>query len=254
MLIYLFDGSWDGFLSGVHQAYYTKDTPEDFQIYNNSQQHLLATYEHIETNESHAKKVEIAIVKKLSSAAHSDVYRCFLSDIPSSYYSIYRYLRLGFKVGRDIINMHGHPIVLAIEKLSQKVSYESHRMLGFVRFQHQNKNFYYAEIAPDHCILPLILSHFKARMSDQDWVIHDSKRHIAAIYSCTQRECVLTPFTEEHLAHCTASDSEKLFSSLWTNYHQKLAISERKNDRLQRQFVPMRYRQHLTEFKPTNLM
>jgi probable DNA metabolism protein len=148
--------------------------------------------------------------------------------------------------------MHGHPTVLAIEKLSQKVSYEAHRMLGFVRFQHQTAHFYYAEIAPDHCILPLITTHFKTRMADQDWVIHDSKRHIAAVYSSKRQQCVLTSFSNEQLQHCTLSDSEKIFASLWSNYHKTLAISERTNNRLQRQFVPMRYRQHLTEFnQPT---
>ena len=44
-----------------------------------------------------------------------------------------------------------------------------------------------------------------------------------------------------------ASLQEKQFRQLWKEYFDHIAIMERKNTRCQNNFIPDRYRKHLTE-------
>jgi probable DNA metabolism protein len=57
--------------------------------------------------------------------------------------------------------------LVRIEKLSQRVRLEAHRMRGFVRFEKVAGGKYFALIAPVHNVLPLIRRHFERRYADQ---------------------------------------------------------------------------------------
>ena len=43
------------------------------------------------------------------------------------------------------------------------------------------------------------------------------------------------------------SEEEKEYQTLWQKYFDHIAIKERKNSNCQRNFMPLRYRKHLTE-------
>jgi probable DNA metabolism protein len=44
-----------------------------------------------------------------------------------------------------------------------------------------------------------------------------------------------------------SSDREMFYQALWKSYFKNIAIGERKNPRLQRQFIPRRYWKNLVE-------
>jgi probable DNA metabolism protein len=139
-----------------------------------------------------------------------------------------------------------HPSVAPLWKLSQQVGREAHRYLGFVRFQEVDGGFYYAAIAPDHRILPLIAAHFAARFSDQQWVIHDRKRGEGIVYDPLRREWLLLPM-DVH-TEPAVTPAEEQFQELWRSYFATLAIAERRNLRLQQSKVPLKVRPWLVEF------
>ncbi|MGF7185673.1 putative DNA metabolism protein [Desulfitispora alkaliphila] len=130
-----------------------------------------------------------------------------------------------------------------IHQASSKVRREKHRMLGLIRFQQLNNGIYYSSIEPDHFILPLIASHFANRFSDQRWVIHDLKRNQMLLFDTTSWVIA----HEAPLVELNFSEEETVFQKLWREYFDHISIKERKNLKLQRNFMPERYWKHLIE-------
>lgn len=127
----------------------------------------------------------------------------------------------------------------------RSVGREAHRFKGFLRFQELQDNYWYAGLEPDHCIVPLLAAHCRERFPEQQWIIHDTKRDIAMIYSNNQT--TLYTHTELHDIHEHLSVQEKQYQSLWKTFFKNIAIIERKNPKLQQQFMPKKYWKYLVE-------
>ena len=152
-------------------------------------------------------------------------------------------MQLGFNLGQKINNYHTHPDVLPIHSTTRKVSLEAHRFFGLTRFCEAG-NFLYASFEPDHNILIFLTEHFADRLANENFILHDKKRDIAAIYD--RKEWYLSDFNAP--AYLTVSDTDFFYEELWTKYFEHVGIESIKNSRLQNQFVPQRYRKNIIEF------
>ena len=109
---------------------------------------------------------------------------------------------------------------------------------------------YFAKIEPDFNVLPLIRKHFKERYADQKWMIFDLKRHYGIFYDLkevhffTPDSSQLQNFRNSEQFH---HEEEKKYQTLWQRYFVKTGIPERKNMKLNIQWVPKRYWKYLTE-------
>ena len=118
-------------------------------------------------------------------------------------------------------------------------------MKGFVRFREVRGGFYYAQLEPDHDVLPLIARHFADRFRDQHWVIHDLRREKGIIHDATRRDWVMTPIELNTLPEFTEQELD--VQGLWKSYFMHIAVEERRNPELQRSKLPLKYRRHLVE-------
>lgn len=248
MIIYLYDGSFEGLLTAIYEAYYGQEKPEQILTQQEYQPDLFSRPLIIQSDAEKASKVYNAIEQKISQEALGHIFYVFLSELPGVSTLIYRYLQLGWRLGGDI---NGHLAVEPVRevlKISQRVGIERHRMLGLLRFQKINwqRGLYYAPFEPDYNIVGLIAPHFSRRLADQNWIIHDVKRKLAAFYN--QREWVIGELS--YPGQLDWEDSEALYQELWQEYFAKIAVEGRTNGKLQRQFMPVRYWRHLIE-KPT---
>jgi len=130
---------------------------------------------------------------------------------------------------------------------SYKVQSELHRLMGFIRFNPGPKGIWLARCAPDYALLPILEHYFNARFGEDPWAIIDEKRNVALI-RLKGREALygdlsLFPVLYEEKA---ATDS---WEELWQLYHRSVTIENRKNLKLQKQFIPSRYRKYLPELK-----
>ncbi|MBM7854562.1 putative DNA metabolism protein [Desulfohalotomaculum tongense] len=243
MRYYIYDGSFQGLLTAIYESYYRSAKPEDILPRHRFTGNLFAQVEEIDTDEIKADKVFQAIKNKISPTALRRVFYAFLSEITGVELLIYRYLQLGWKVGRDIDRHLTDHRVAMIHKISQKVGLEKHRLLGLIRFRKLKGEIYYAPIEPDYNIVSLVAPHFARRLSDQNWVIHDRKRDVAVLYN--QKEWVMTvldPGRDYVLA-----EEEKYCQQMWKNYFRSASVPGRTNLKLQRQFMPTRYWRYLIE-------
>lgn len=242
-MIYIYDGTWDCFLTSIHHYYYDQESVTDIQSVLFYSPNLIDEYREIKTDSIKAKTVEQAILNKISYESLDNLQRCFFSEILGREMSILKYLKLGFRIGSKIDSMLGDQTVLDVLVPARKLSFECHRMLGLLRFELLENNIYYAGIQPDHNIITFISSHFKERFADQNWVIHDKRRNLAALYNTKRMIISYMELTDIPVKHT----DELKFQSLWKNYFKHIAIKSRLNPRLQKQFVPKRYWKNLTE-------
>jgi probable DNA metabolism protein len=110
---------------------------------------------------------------------------------------------------------------------------------------------YYAVIAPDFNVLPLITEHFGNRYADQRWLIFDAQRQFGAYYDLSEVEFV-DFIPNEHMSGGlplpdALDETETKYSTLWNDYFRSTNIASRKNTKLHVQHVPKRYWKYLTE-------
>jgi probable DNA metabolism protein len=244
MICYVYDDSFEGLLTSIYEAYYSSHKPEEIAAHWEFEPSLLTEPVYIKSDTEKSDKVYNAIKTKISKDALKQVYYTYLSEINGSSTAAFKYIRLGFKLGKEV-DLHLHnDIVLNIHNINKKVSYECHRMLGFVRFKCIDE-LYYSPIEPDHNILGLIASHFASRLPNENWIIHDLKRDLAVFYNKT--EWIVTPFNKEKAQDFFKPSENELYESLWKEFFKTIAIEDRKNPRLQKRSMPVRYWKHLTE-------
>ncbi len=243
MIYYIYDGSFDGLLTAIYEAYYRHQEPEKILRDGSIQDNLFIEHVYIKADQQKAQRVYNAIVNKISPAAAKKVLYAFLSEAEDAATTIYRYLKLGFKLGKSVDSALADPYVFRVHFLHGKVSGEAGKMLGLVRFRLLKSGIFYAPIEPDYNILGIIAPHFKKRLPTQDWIIHDLKRKLAAFYS--QGHYAVVPF--EFNGALSLDDDEFDYQTLWKEYFHNIAIKSRINPRLQRQFMPVRYWKHLIE-------
>jgi len=245
MLIYLYDGSFEGILSATHEAYYRREKPDKLLPAQNTGTNLFDRYEDIPTDREKADKVSCAVRAKISDLALRRAFHVFLSESEDKATSIYHYLRLGFLYGPNVDFRLHEEAVLSVHQISRKVTFECHRFNGLIRFARLEPDIYYARYAPDHNITILLAPHFAKRLADQNWVIHDTKRDVAAVYN--RKKWLLTDAWPE--VPPLPDESERALQDIWKEYYRSISIAERKNLRLQKNMMPARYWKNLTELE-----
>lgn len=243
MIYYTYDGSFEGLLTAIYDAYYRKENPERIITLDNHQKDMFAKYIHIDTCPEKADKVYSSIKSKISNQALKNVFYVYLSELNDAGTWIYRYLKFGWKIGRRIDENLTDDRVQDVHNITRKIGREIHFMLGLIRFKKLEGDIYYAPFEPQYNISALLASHFADRMSDQNWVIHDVKRNIGVLYN-RERWIIKDINLTESLK---LSDEEINYQKLWKEYFKSIAIKERINPRLQKSNMPMKYWKYLVE-------
>ncbi len=246
-MIYTYDASLEGFFSCVFVAYSKKETPSLITA-QSFQPALGEEVRPIQTDQEQASRVSYAIERHLGIDGIHDLKYAFANCDPYRETVILRFLRLVFKHGNKTRTMFSEPAVIEFNQLVYATSHEVHRMKGFLRFSKSTSGIYYAKFEPDHDVMEFILPHFAARLNDSTFVIHDLKRHKMGLYDGEKQLVVKT----DKQVILTLSEDELAVRKLWQEYFINVNIPERKRERQQMQFLPKRYRKHMTEFDQFN--
>ena len=243
MTIYLYDNTFEGLLTAIYEGWYNPRKPDRIELPDHRQEGLLDETLWIETDTVKAGKVSEAILNRLSQEALEHVLYAWLSEDPGAGTVIYVFLRHAFKAGALCIGNEAHPAVNPLLRLSRSVTRESHRLLGLVRFMELENGIYYSRFEPYYNVLTILASHFVERLGDQAWVLHDSRRNIAAFYNKESWHMAEVPPPKDLQLH----EDEKEMQACWQEYFRRIAIKERLNPKLQQQFMPKKYWRYLVE-------
>lgn len=249
----IYDGSFNGFLTGIFESYERKLI--DFAIVRSShyQPELTNSYIDIKTDPVKSKRVWTGLQNKLSVTKRNELYKTFLSELPEAERLSSDFIKHVFSSKHNIEEDLGHPAVISITNVAHRVHREKHRMEAFIRFQRTTDDLYFASISPDFNVLPLIVSHFKDRYADQNWLIYDQRRNYGIHYdrstfSVSEVDINLnSDASHEFLPKDHCHEDEIAYQTLWKNYFSSVNIGARKNIKLHVRHVPTRYWRYLTE-------
>ncbi len=251
---YTYDGTFEGLLTVLFTVYDWRAAPSSIQPEATAQTGLFAQPAHRETNEAQAARVWDGLLKTMDREARARLYHVFLSEDAGRELLIFRYVDLALRMARDISENYASADVRRIQRLAQQLFREKHRMEAFVRFEKTQDELFHATIEPDMDVLPLIAAHFTKRYADQRWLIYDRRRHYGLYYDLTRTDVVqFEPAAGQKATDISATvldEREPLFRLLWQTYFDHVNIPERKNLKLHRRHMPLRYWRYLSEKQP----
>jgi probable DNA metabolism protein len=253
MFTYVYDGTFEGLLTVIFEAYDRKQWPDDIESVQNYIKPLWDNSFEVITDETRANRVWTGIRKKLPSENCSMLYKAFLSNEKNIELSIFKYVRKLFTLKESQETDFNDDDTLSIFKLAQKVNRECQRMLMFLRFQRTADGIYVAVFDPMYDVIPLQINHFTARFADQPWIIFDTRRNYGFYFD--KQEVTRITFEEDEspfdssgkISVDVLDKDEILFQQLWKKYFDSICIKERKNLKLHKQMLPKRFWKYMPE-------
>lgn len=258
--IVLYEPSFEGWLSAVFYVYANKlHDDEALQLISQDcyVPSLIAQATSVVPNEEHAERVLVKLNQLLGRSGMRNLLWGFLSEkehIGTTLFWVVKYAidYPNRHIMQDVSNLH----VLELVQTVKSIDREKHRMEAFVRFEHTTDDIYFARVEPDFNVLPLIGEHFRQRYQDQHWAIYDITRGYGIYYdksnSTVTRPATLQTITDlddavlRRPASIHSAD-ERRYQQFWQGYFTNVNITERKNPRLHRQYLPQRYWKYLSE-------
>ncbi len=161
--------------------------------------------------------------------------------------AIYRFLKLGFRYGAGITDMHAKEEVCRMFELCRNVTNESHSFREFVRFAELESGILLARIKPKNFVLPLMAGHFADRLPEEHFVIIDDNNEMGVFHE-RGKQWFLSPIDKEAIEGLWNSERAKGYEQLWKTFFKAIAIEQRRNYKCQRNFCALRYRDYMLEF------
>lgn len=242
-IVYLYDGSLDGFFCCVHESVYQKEIPQ--AIWHEAEaQPTMFRQKLIETDMDKAKKVARSVPEKIAVRAMEIIQLCFLSYQEQKELAMLRFLLLGYQLGGAVCYMFGHEDVKPVLDMTKHIGGESHLLKGFVRFSDYD-GVLAAAISPKNFVLPLLVEHFTLRFPNEDFLIYDKTHRYALIYENKKAE--ILPM--EGIEFPEANETEKEYRALWCRFYKTISIEARENPRCRMTHMPKRYWENMVEMQ-----
>lgn len=246
-ITYMCEDTVDGIFTAIYKAWETGTSHTHIEITGMNTMNLFTEYIELATDNELASKVADSIQQKLSYEVYLWCYHTALSDVEHKGELIYTFLRKAFKIGANIVNYLQDSTVMEVFEISRRITKEAHHYLGFVQFEELENGILISRINPKCNIVPLVAPHFADRLHCENWIILDTNRSFAAIHSANNSYILSYDVSEQALLSIAPySVKEQEYKDLWKNFFETIAIDARKNPKLQRNMLPLRFRKYMT--------
>lgn len=238
-MFYLFDGTKLGFLTAFLEAF----SDDDAYLCSRASQLPMVELKEVKTDEIRAQKAAERL-STFDTGFSYELDRLLRAGESDSEQIAFHYFKRLALMKRSIRNRLAIPDVFAAQQRIKKVNLEIHRMHGFIRFMESENGLLYAPFSPDNDICDLLVPHFRARLCEYAFVLHDVKRKKAAF--CDGETFFLSPLEQADI-FLSANESE--WQSLFKRYYQAVNIPERERLTQMRGYMPKRYWKFMPELK-----
>ncbi len=237
-MVYVFDGTENGFLTAFVTAF------KDASALLTSKQVQLPLGESpvfVQTDEDRAEIVRQRLLSFDRNCLH-DLDTLLRSGMENNEQIAFRYLRFLATVKHPVGKRLAEPDVFTAVECMKKVGLEIHHLHGFIRFMETQSGALYAPFSPDNNICDLLVPHFRARLPEYPFVLHDVKRNKAAVYD--GKNTFVAPLGT---ADVLLSADEEGWQALWKRYYVSVNIPSRERLKQMRGYMPVRYWKFMPE-------
>lgn len=243
----------ESIFTAIFEAYENKLDYETtyLQIEDNENIQLFVEYIHVETNSDKAQKVARTILKRFGERSTEAIWQALYSNDMEKAQAVYQMIVLGLSgtIKGHLIDAMNNECIMKVVKLEKNVWYEEHHYKGFVRFEELKNGLLYTTINPKNDILFLLGNHFTDRLMIESFMIYDERRGKYYIHRKNESGVIVEGRLLMDWKKPELSSEEKEIQELFVTFYNTIAIKERKNLALQRNMMPLRFREHMTEFK-----
>lgn len=246
------EDSLEGILTGIYDAYLMKRPHERIHICIGEEENyrLFAVYERHEPDEQKTVKVVRTLIRDFGTETYMAVCRALASPEPDKGEAVYKTIAAGLRMRnkKEIMGNLADPYVHRVFELARFTANEAHYHVEFLRFRELENGILYARIGPKNNIITFIMPHFADRLPLENFVIYDERRNIYALHPSEGEWYLVCGDGEEEGGLPSFSEGEKKYSELFMHFFHTIAIKERRNEGLQTNMLPLRYRRYMTEF------
>ena len=240
-VIYIYDGSFDGFLCCVFESVYTCELPFDI-VCEEDAPPTLYDVRVVTTDPAKAERVRASIPLKISDRALELVTTVFCSCLEKKELRILEFLLCGYREGRKLCFKLGDTVMVPLLDAEKHLLREAHLLKGFVRFSDVGGALV-ATITPKNYTLPFIAQHFVQRYRDEQFMIFDKTNKAALVYRNGKSEILRI----DNVEFPEVSESEARYQALWKEFYKTIAIKGRENPRCRMTHMPKRYWENMLE-------
>ncbi|NTU97850.1 MAG: DNA metabolism protein [Chlorobiaceae bacterium] len=238
---YLYDGTAEGLLSAVARILSEEADPDQVTLAERENTFFEEGI-YLATDTAAAEEFFSRLQQQAAEAVYT-FYYFTMTEREGMETSMLRYLALAMQHGNKVNGYLTHTAVKEIVTVSRKAGRELHRMKGLLRFEKLRDGAYLAKMEPDNNIIHPLALHFSKRLRAEDWFIYDVRRRTAARW----HRGTLSLGAIEQFTAPQMSEEEQAVQELWKTFFGTIAIPERRNPRLQKSNMPMKYWKYLTE-------
>lgn len=251
MVIYLCEDSLEGVFTAIYRAYEEKRDHADTAIALTEEPILFAEYVKVKPDIDRTFKVMRTLRRRFGEEDYLSLCMALSSEDTGKAQAVYRTVVDGLsknvRPGHLMDNLADDSVHKAFS-LSRGAGRELDHMRGFVRFQELENKILYSAISPKNNLLTFLMPHFADRMPMENFVIYDEKRNLFGIQP-VGRMWYLLCGDDGVKPQLNLSEEEKKYQALFRHFCETIAIRERRNLQLQRNMLPLRFREYMIEFQ-----
>lgn len=265
MFVYRCSDTYESIFSAIYQVYEEHRQQEEVYLALNDELFLFAEDVEVIVLPERSEKVANTILKQFGRENFEWICYALATSEADKAQAVYRTIRQGLNrcgQGHLFDNLADKGVLRAFE-LARAASREVAHLRGFLRFEELKNTILYARIAPKNDVVSFLMPHFADRFPCENFIIHDEKREIFGVHpacknrkeyrNCKEQEAENDFFfvsgrelPEEFLE---TAEAELKYQMLFKNFCTHISIKERRNTELQRNMLPLYFREYMAEFR-----
>ncbi len=247
------EDSLEGIFTGIYDAYLKKLPHEQVHLILGEEENyrLFAVYEECMPDKEKAAKVGRTLMREFGREGYMSLCRAMASKEADKAEAVYRTVAAGLsmKNKKEVMGNLKNPYIHRVFELARFTANEAHFHVEFLRFKELESGILFAQMGPKNNVITFIVPHFADRLPLENFVIHDEIRDIYAVHPAGRDWYLVYGDDKIRQMEYIFSEGEKKYSELFSCFFHTIAVKERKNKKLQRNMLPLRYREYMTEFQ-----
>lgn len=248
-IILVCEDSLEGILTAIYEAYALRLPHEQIllQVGQEENLRLFASYREVQPDREKAEKVMSTLRKRFGEKDYYALCLALTTTAPEKAQAVYRTVVWGLACRRQgsILSHLVDDNVRRVMELSREALNELHHFREFLRFRELDGGGLYAVIKAKCNILTMLTMHFADRLPMENFLIYDEERELYAVHPAGKEWFLMEGQKGEGIE---LAEEELYYQELFRHFCHNISIEGRKNLKLQRNMLPLRFRPYMVEF------
>lgn len=250
--VYRCEDSLEGIFTTIYKIYEDKHHLPDTRISLEDENLLFSEYIEVEKDKERAIKVMRTCREKFGDRDYYGLCMALASPDLEKAQAVYKTIAYGLEKNIRQGHLFDHltnDYVLKAFKLSANANKDAHYWIEFLRFRELENGILYGVVAPKCQVITNLMDHFSDRFPSENFAIFDEKRKLFGIHPYRSQWFLATgEELEDRFRGVPYSDAEEKYAELFRHFCKSITIKERANPKLQRNMLPLYFREYMTEW------